>query len=96
MIELNIFRGKEREKENKDIFEKLLRDRNEIEINFGAELEWEQSDDVQVCRIRKSLEAGGYQDEAEWALIHERMVDTLLRLQKALDPKIQHLKREMV
>ena len=91
-VELYIDRGKESEKENKEIFDQLAKSKDSIEKAFGEPLEWERLEGKRACRIRKLLGLGGYQDEASWPEIQEAMIDAMVRLAKALKPHIARLK----
>lgn len=92
-IELYIDRGKDSEEQNLSIFKQLLAAKEEIEQIFGDQLEWQELENRRVCRIRKTLTIGGYRDkESKWREIHEAMVDTMIRLERALSPHIKKLK----
>ncbi len=91
-VELYIDRGKERDEENKAIFEKLFNHKEEIEKSFGNQLEWEKLEGKRACRIRKRIKVGGYRDaEEKWPQIHEAMVNDMIRLEEALRPYIKKL-----
>lgn len=91
-VELYIDRGKERDKENKAIFDDLFKHKEEIEKAFGEHLEWERLEGKRACRIRKRITIGGYRDdENKWPKIHEAMVDAMMRLEKSLRPYINKL-----
>ncbi len=91
-VELYIDRGKEKEKENKKIFEQLLSEKPSVEEAFGEPLEWEGLEGRRACRISKIISAGGYRDEEEkWPEIHKEMIDAMIRLEKALRPYISNL-----
>lgn len=91
-VELYIDKGKY--EVNKEIFDKLVATKEEIERSFGGPLEWERKDEKRSCRIKKDIPLGGYRDdEQNWPKIHEAMVDAMIRLHKALSPHIQYLKK---
>jgi hypothetical protein len=91
-VELYIDRGKEQDKENKDIFDKLFNHRDEIEKSFGEPLEWERLEGKRACRIRKRISSGGYRDEEDkWPIIHEKMIEAMIKLEKSLRPYINKL-----
>jgi hypothetical protein len=91
-VELYIDRGKERNEENKAIFEKPFNYKEEIEKSFGNPLEWEMIEGKRACMIRKRIKIGGYRGEEEkWPQIHEAKVDAMIRLEEALRPYIKKL-----
>lgn len=91
--ELWIDKGKDAEAENKEIFDKLIASREDIEQTFGGPLEWERLDGKRACRVRKQITLGGYLDEKNWPKIHEEMADAMNRLYTALSPHIQYLRK---
>ena len=91
-VELYIDRGKEKGKENKEIFDQLNSKKAEIEKVYGEGLNWERLEGKRACRISKRITMGGYRDEEEkWPQIHEAMVDSMIRLSKSLKPHIAKL-----
>jgi hypothetical protein len=72
-------------------FEALLAQKAEIERRFGAPLEWDAQEGRHVCKVIVRLSGGWRSPEAEWAAIHERMIDALVRLEGALKEPIQSL-----
>jgi hypothetical protein len=92
-IELYIDKGKDCQEENKNIFDKLFKTKEEIEMSFGEPLEWQRLDDKRASRIRKVFIDGGYLDEGRWPKVHEAMVDAMIRFHAALSPHIQYFKK---
>ncbi len=91
-VELYIDRGKEKGGENKEIFEQLSKNKEDIENIFGETLSWERLEGKRACRISKRISVGGYRDEEEkWPQVHEAMVDSMVRLEKSLKPYIAKL-----
>ena len=89
-VELYIDKGKDKDEENIAIFEKLEKQKNEIEETFGGKLEWQRLEGKQGCRIKKEMKIGGYRDdESKWPKIHEAAVDAMIRFEKALRPYIK-------
>ncbi|MDH7514114.1 MAG: DUF4268 domain-containing protein [Clostridiales bacterium] len=91
-VELYIDRGKDAEKENKAIFDQLATHKKEIEETFGGALTWERLDMKRASRICKRIETGGYRDTDRWGEIQEKMIEAMIRLEKALRPYIANLK----
>lgn len=91
-IELYIDRGKGADEENKAIFNELNKSKEHIEESFGGPLEWLSLEGKRACSIKKQI-TGGYRDpEEQWPETHEKMVDAMIRFEKALKPYIQKLK----
>lgn len=88
-VELYIDRGDGSDDVNRDIFNLLFEKKAEIEKVFGGQLEWQRLEGKRACRIRKVIKAGGYRSE-NWNVVHEEMVDNMVRFEKALKP---HLKK---
>ncbi len=92
-VELYIDRGKESERENKEIFDELRASQGEIERTFGGSLEWERLEGKRACRIAKRSDQGGYRDDEEsWPAIQDRLIDAMIRLDKAFHPHIKRLR----
>ena len=77
---------------NKQIFDQLYSRRQEIESDFGEELEWQRLDDRRACRIAKTVENKGLWDTNAWPTIQDKMIDAMIRFEKALSKHIQRLK----
>lgn len=78
--------------ENKRIFDQLHARKEEIEAHFGGMLSWERLDSKRACRIKHTIETGGYRNpESEWPGIQMEMVDTMTRLESALKPALAAL-----
>jgi len=91
-VELYIDRGKDSEEENKQIFDTFMKSKSEIEKAFGGPLEWQRLDGKRACRIRKKVLRGGYLDEEKWPEIQDEMIESMIKLEKALRPSIISLK----
>jgi hypothetical protein len=86
---LFIDRGPGKKAENKEIFDRIHKHKEEIEKAFGGELSWQRLEDKQGCRIAYITTAGGYRsDEAKWPEIQDAMIEAMMRLEKAL---VDHL-----
>lgn len=89
-LELHIDRGEQ--KENKEIFDRLLADRKEIEDTFGDSLTWDRQDANRRSLVKHIIMEAGFGDEQQWPEIQERMVNSLVRFEKAFQPKINELR----
>ena len=91
-VELYIDRGENGEQENLDIFDELLKSRNEIETAFGEPLDWQRLENRRACRIVKNITPGGWKDEDKWPEIHVTMIENMIRFEKAFKGQIRRLK----
>jgi hypothetical protein len=64
----------------------------EIEGKFGGPLDWEELPGKLGSSIRTELLGGWKSPESEWPEIQDRMIDALIRLERALKQPIQDLK----
>jgi hypothetical protein len=95
-VELYIDRGAGKAVENKEIFDRLRRDKEEIEKSFGGELSWQRLDNKQGCRVAYAVTGGGYRsDESKWPVIQDGMIDAMIRLENAFAPVLAKLKSEL-
>jgi hypothetical protein len=95
-VELYIDRGKDSGEESKRIFDSLAQSKTEIERQFGGPLEWQRLDGARACRIKKSLNVGGYRDdEGKWPEIQEAMVKAMIALDGAFRELVANLKNKL-
>jgi hypothetical protein len=90
-VEVYIDFGESSDEKNLQVFEALKSHRGQIEEVFGEPLEWQDLPDKRACRIRKIV-AGGYRSPQEqWPEIHDKLIDAMIRLDKAVRPFVQQL-----
>ena len=77
---------------NKQIYDQLYGKRQEIESDFGEKLEWQRLDDKRACRIAKTVENKGLWDVDDWPAMQGKMIDAMIRFEKALSKHIQQLR----
>jgi hypothetical protein len=59
----------------------------------GQPLEWQRLDAKRACRIRITVKDCGYRDEeAKWPALQDALIDAMIRVEKALAPRIAKLK----
>ena len=95
IVALYIDRGDKKKEENDKIFERLLKAKNEIEKSFGGPLDWDRREDVRYRCIKKTISEGGYLDEQSWPKLQETMVEAMITLEKAIDPLIKNIRKEL-
>ena len=72
-------------------FHALYARKDEIEASYGEPLDWRELPGKQTCRICVRLPGGWRSPEAEWPEMQSRMLDTLVRLERALKRPILEL-----
>ena len=83
-----------RKEENKWIFDRFLDERDAIEKDFGAELEWMRKDRVKVSRIWHRKVFDGF-DSENWPEMIAWFVDYLPRLEKTFSGRISRIVPEL-
>ncbi len=88
-VELYIDKGSE--EINKQIFETLYEKKEEIESNFGENLIWDYKEGRRGQRIRWACYEAGLKDEDKWDYLQDKMIDAMIRLERALRSHIERL-----
>jgi len=88
-VELYIDRGSG--EANLAIFRELLAHKDVIEDSFGGPLDWQPLEGRQACRIRKRFDGIGYRDQERWGDLQSDLIETMIRLERALRPHIDQL-----
>lgn len=90
LAELYIDRGEY--KENKKVFDDLIAQKESIETAFSHPLLWERLDDKRACRIKTTINLGGYRSpESMWPEIQDEMVKAMIELESVLKTPIANL-----
>jgi hypothetical protein len=76
---------------DKSAFHALQSQKDEIEASFGGLLSWDENPDQLGTGISFRQQGGYRAPSEEWPEIQERMIEAMLRLDKALRPRIQAL-----
>ena len=92
--EIYLDSGKEFEEPNinKNRFDQLYSHKNEIEKEFGENLNWERLDDRRASRISVHFEGVGLKDKDKWDDLQHKMIETMIKLEKAFRKYIKQLK----
>jgi hypothetical protein len=90
-VECYINLPKAGEIKNKAAFDALYAQKSEIESSFQDSLEWQELPGKIGCRICTYLEGGWKSSESEWPDLQDRMLDSLIRFERALRKPIQEL-----
>ncbi len=88
--ELYIDKGADAVAWNKAVFDYLHERRKEIETAYGAPLTWYRLDDKRASRImEESIQGGVRSPREQWPAIRDAMIDSMVRLERALEPHFQ-------
>lgn len=77
---------------NKIRFSEIYKHKNKIEKEFGGKLNWEKLEGRRASRISIKFEGKGLKDKDKWDKLQDKMIDAMIRLEKALKRFIQVLK----
>jgi hypothetical protein len=84
-VELHVQRGERTDA----MFHYLQSHRAEIEQAYGRPLHWRERRERKLLRIQEVIEGGFLSPDESWPSIHEKLVDAMIRLDKAVRPLLQ-------
>jgi hypothetical protein len=87
-VELYIDADHDTGKGNKAVFDKLQSQREAIEKEFGAPLEWQRLDAKRASRILKTFDTGGLTRPDTWPALQNQMIEAMIRFDGALRPRL--------
>ncbi len=88
-VDLYIDHDQETGAKNKAIFDALLAQKEAIEREIGASLEWQRLDAKRASRIRLPINSdGGLTKPESWPSLQDRMVDAMVLFERALRPRL--------
>ncbi|MBI5071987.1 DUF4268 domain-containing protein [Candidatus Falkowbacteria bacterium] len=90
--EVYLDRGKDHPTLNKERFDELYKHRAEIEKIFGGQLSWERLDKKRASRVVLRYKGFGLKNKETWNEAQEKMIDSMVRIEKAFKPYIEKLK----
>jgi hypothetical protein len=85
-VELYIDFGDGGKQRNTEALNTFLAHRTQIEKVFEGPLEWQDMPEVRACAIRKVFTDGYSTPEEDWPALQNRMIDAMVRLDRALRP----------
>ncbi len=78
--------------ENKETFDKLAASKAAIETAFGGPLVWERMESKVTSRIKHQLDGVNIFSEEDWPKMISFLIDSAIRMHKAFQQPVQHLK----
>ncbi len=91
---VDLYIDRKDKRENEFVFDELQKHKEQIEKDFGGKLDWERLDDRRACRISAETR-GNFLDKDLWNDMHEFMVDSLIRLESALENPMRKVNQEL-
>ena len=89
---IDLYIGTEDPGKNKKIFDELHSKKAVIESDFGDQLDWQRLSNKKACRVWKlTSEDKGLRDKDDWSMIQEKMIDAMIRFEKAFREPIHQL-----
>lgn len=76
---------------NKEIYDSLYAEKENIEADFGEKLDWYRRDDKKASRIGTEYDVGGLVDDSTWNQLQDKMIDAMIRLDNALRQRINRM-----
>lgn len=76
---------------NKNAFDKLFENKDDIEKVFGDALQWDRLEEKRASLIRYTIDGIGLFDQNHWAELHEIMIKTMINFEKSLSPHIKKI-----
>ena len=80
--------------ENKWIFDRLEREKQDIDGRFGAALRWQRLDDKKASRISRTQPFDGYDNE-NWPAMIEWLCEHIVRLEQAFSEPLARLNAQL-
>ncbi len=90
-VEIYLDRGKDYPDLNKQRFDELNKHKEKIEKVFGKRLSWERLDKRRASRIAFRISGIGLKDKDRWPELQDKMVNAMIRLEKATKPFVRNL-----
>lgn len=79
---------------NQLVFDQLFAQKEQIEAEFGAELEWQPLPNRKACRIQYSRAVDGYNKD-NWADMIKWLVEHMTRLEAALSAPLGVIRQNL-
>jgi hypothetical protein len=71
------------------LFHELRAQRLEIEQAYGRPLHWQEQRERKLLRVQEIIEGGFLSPEGSWPAIQEKLIDAMIRLERAFRPLLE-------
>ncbi len=92
-VELTI--GKAETVENKQVFDELIRFKDEITAAFGDELSWERLDNRKMCRVAYYKEGVSIFEKQEWESMADFLIMNMIKLEQCFREPLKKVKQQL-
>jgi hypothetical protein len=73
---------------NKAFYDALYAQRDSIESEFGAALDWQRLDNKRSSQVVLKFDDGGLDDRDSWPTLMDKMIDAMIRLDTVMRPRV--------
>jgi hypothetical protein len=81
--------------ENKQIFDELIKFKDEITASFGSELSWERLDNKKMCRVAYYKEGVNIFVKEDWQTIVDFLVPNMIKLEQSMREPLRKVKQRL-
>jgi predicted transport protein len=76
---------------NRNTFAYFFQQKENIEKNFGAALDWQLLEDKRASRVRYMIHDAGLKEQYYWSRVQDLMIDSMIRFHSAFHPVIAQI-----
>ncbi len=77
---------------NKQLFDTLATNKDDIQRAFGKPLEWQRLDEKRGCRIRHVFSSSGLSNQERWPELQQHMLETMVSFQRVFREELNKLR----
>lgn len=81
--------------ENKFIFDELVKSKNEIETEFGENLEWERLDTKKASRIKHEKNGVSLYEKDDWEVMIDFMINSMMKMDKVFKKRLKTINQKL-
>ncbi len=81
--------------ENKQIFDELIKFKDEITASFGNELSWERLDNKKMCRVAYYKEGVNIFVKEDWQTMVDYLVPNMIKLEQSMREPLRKVKQRL-
>ncbi len=89
-----VYMSRSNTEENKFVFDKLFKHKDEIEVQTGA-LEWERLENKKACRIKQELRNVSLYEKDDWDKMVDFLIASMIKIETAFKKPLHAINREL-